>query len=71
MAIVYIICQWHAALPPAEQQDFLNAHPDVYERSHGAVRLKIKQGRIVLGSLTCTGFASAALPDFNRMSVLL
>jgi len=60
-----------AALPPAEQQNFLNAHPDVYERSHGAVRLKIKQGRIVLGSLACTGFASAALPDFGRMSVLL
>lgn len=59
-----------AALPTAEQQDFLNAHPDVYERSHGAVRLKIKRGRIVLGSLACTGFASAALPDFSRMSVL-
>jgi hypothetical protein len=59
-----------AALPTAEQEDFLQAHPDLYERSHGAVRLKIKGGRIALGSLACTGFASAALPDFSRMPAL-
>ena len=57
-----------AALPAAEQEDFLQAHPDLYERSHGAVRVKIRQGRIALGSLACTGFASAALPDFSSMS---
>jgi len=60
-----------AALPAVEQDDFLRAHPDLYERSHGAVRLKIKGGRIELGSLACSGFASAALPDFSRMSVLV
>lgn len=59
-----------AALPMAEQEDFLHAHPDLYERSYGAVRLRIRGGRIELGSLTCSGFASAALPDFSRMSVL-
>ncbi len=59
-----------AALPVSEQQDFLRAHPDVYEQSHGAVRLKIEGGRIALDSLACNGFASAALPDFGRMSVL-
>jgi len=59
-----------AALPTAEQEDFLQAHPDVYERSHGSVRLKIQRGKIALGSLACSGFASAALPDFSRMSVL-
>lgn len=57
-----------AALPHDEQEDFLQAHPDLYERSHGAVRVRIRHGRIVLGSLACTGFASAALPDFSRMS---
>jgi len=59
-----------AALPAAEQQAFLDAHPDVYERSHGAVRLRIARGRIAIGSLGCAGFASAALPDFDAMAPL-
>jgi hypothetical protein len=59
-----------AALPPAEQQAFLAAHPDVYEHSHGAVRLRIRDGRIALGSLDCIGYASAAQPDWARMSEL-
>jgi hypothetical protein len=56
-----------AALPEAEQQAFLQAHGDLYEQSHGAVRLKIRGGRIALGSLACPGFASAAMPDFDPM----
>jgi hypothetical protein len=56
-----------AALPDGEQQSFINAHPDVYEHSHGAVRVKIDQGRIAIGSLDCQGFASAAMPDFAAM----
>lgn len=59
-----------AALPPAEQQAFLQAHPDVYERSHGAVRLRIADGKIALGSLDCAGYASAALPDFSANTAL-
>lgn len=59
-----------AALPFSEQEAFLISHPDVYERSHGAVRLKIHQGRIQLGSLDCKGFASAAMPDFSAMAPL-
>ena len=59
-----------AALPPAEQQAFLDAHGDVYERSHGAVRLRIAGGQIVLTSLDCLGFASAALPRFDTMAPL-
>jgi len=59
-----------AALPAAEQKAFLQAHPDVYERSHGAVRLKISDGRIALGSLACAGYASAAMPDFGAMKTL-
>jgi len=56
-----------AALPQAEQDAFLLAHPDVYTRSHGAVRLKIQSGRIAIGSLDCVGFASGAMPDFSGM----
>ncbi|VTU37990.1 hypothetical protein H4CHR_04310 [Variovorax sp. PBS-H4] len=56
-----------AALPLAEQQAFLAAHGDLYEHSHGAVRLRIRDGRIRLGSLDCAGFASAAMPDFDAM----
>jgi L-alanine-DL-glutamate epimerase-like enolase superfamily enzyme len=59
-----------AALPQAEQQAFLDAHPDVYTRTQGAVRLAIENGRIALGSLDCAGFASAAMPDFGAMRPL-
>ena len=57
-----------AAQPEPEQDAFFSAHPDVYERSHGAVRLKIREGRIALASLACEGFASAAMPDFGAMT---
>ena len=56
-----------AGLPEAEQQAFLSAHPDLYERSHGAVRLRIEHGMIRIGSLECPGYASRALPDWNAM----
>jgi hypothetical protein len=59
-----------AALPAEEQQAFLDAHGDLYERSHGAVRLRIRGGRIHLGSLECAGFASGAMPDFEAMVAL-
>ncbi|MBL0085242.1 MAG: hypothetical protein IPP44_00775 [Ideonella sp.] len=59
-----------AALPEAEQQAFLAAHPDLYEHSHGAARLHIREGRIALGSLACAGYASAAQPDWADMPVL-
>jgi len=56
-----------AGLPEAEQEAFLQAHPDLYERSEGAVRLKIREGSLAIGSLGCAGFASGALPDWNAM----
>jgi hypothetical protein len=59
-----------AAQSEHEQSAFLNAHPDVYERSHGAVRLKITSGRIAIASLACEGYASAAMPDFAAMRAL-
>ena len=56
-----------AALPQAEQQAFLAAHGDLYEHSRGATRVAIRDGRIAIGSLACTGYASAAMPDFSAM----
>ncbi len=56
-----------AGLPETEQAAFLAAHPDLYERSHGAVRVAIKDGMLRIGSLGCKGFASDAMPDWNSM----
>jgi hypothetical protein len=56
-----------ADLPPEEQQAFLAAHPDLYESSHGAVRPKIRDGQLALGSLDCRGYASAAMPHWTTM----
>lgn len=56
-----------AGLPEGEQNAFLAAHPDLYERSAGAVRLRIIGGELAIGSLACPGFASGALPYWNAM----
>jgi hypothetical protein len=56
-----------AGLPEEEQAAFLAAHPDLYERSHGAVRLRIVRGELAIGSLDVAGFASGALPQWNAM----
>lgn len=56
-----------AGLPPGEQDAFLAAHPDLYERSHGAVRVKIVEGMLDIGSLDCPGYASRAMPDWGSM----
>jgi hypothetical protein len=58
------------ALPRSEQQAFLAAHPDLYEDSHGAVRLRIRDGEIAIASLDTPGFASGALPDFAAMQAI-
>jgi L-alanine-DL-glutamate epimerase-like enolase superfamily enzyme len=57
-----------ADLPAAEQDAFLAAHPDLYERKAGAVRLRIRAGRLAVGSLGCVGFASGAEPDWRAMT---
>jgi hypothetical protein len=46
----------------AERNEFFQAHPTLYERSDGQVRLKIRRGMIDLRSLDTPGFGSAALP---------
>ena len=56
-----------AGLPQAEQEAFLAAHPDLYEKSHGAVRLRIVDGMMSMASLACPGYASQALPDWEAM----
>jgi hypothetical protein len=57
-----------AGLPATEQDAFLSLHEDVYERSHGAVRVRIREGMIQMKSLDCPGFASRALPDWDAMA---
>ncbi len=47
----------------AEMDGFAAAHPDLYRRSDRGLHLRIRAGRIALGSLDAPGFASAALPD--------
>ncbi len=59
-----------AGLPQREQDAFLAAHPDLYERRHGAVRLKIRDGCLAIGSLNCSGFASGAYPDWAALRLL-
>ncbi len=56
-----------ADLPEAEQTSFLAAHPDLYEHTHGAVRLKIRAGQLDIGSLVAPGFASGAYPDWETL----
>jgi hypothetical protein len=56
-----------AGLPRDEQDRFQRSHEDLYEHSHGAVRLRIKGGTIRMKSLDCPGYASRALPDWNTM----
>ena len=56
-----------ADLPRAEQQAFLTAHPDLYEQSHGAVRVRIENGELAIDSLDCPGYASRAMPDWRSM----
>jgi L-alanine-DL-glutamate epimerase-like enolase superfamily enzyme len=56
-----------ASLSDKEQAAFLVAHPDLYERSHGAVRVSIRDGTLKIGSLGCKGFASSAMPDWDSM----
>ncbi len=54
-------------LPGTEQEAFLAAHPDLYERSHGAVRVRIRDGHLAIGSLGGVGFASGTFPDWQSM----
>jgi hypothetical protein len=55
--------------PAAEQDGFLAAHPDLYHRQNGRVRLAIRRGGIDLNSLLgAAGFGSAAEPDWGALA---
>jgi hypothetical protein len=57
-----------AGAPEAEQEAFLAAHPDLYRRTNGRVRLAIRGGELALGSLHDTpGLATGPMPDFSAM----
>ncbi len=55
-------------LPESEQQAFLAAHPDLYNRGNGAVRLKIVNGELAIGSLAAPGFATGAYPEWTSLA---
>ena len=59
-----------ANAPRDEQRAFLSHHPDLYEDSHGPVRLKLNDGAVAIASLGCAGFASGAMPDWKTLSPL-
>ena len=52
-----------ADTPEEEARAFLAAHPDLYTRASGPVRLAIRDGKIAIGSLACRGFACGVAPD--------
>lgn len=56
--------------PQAEQAAFCQAHPDLYEHSHGAARLRIRDGQLQIASLDAPGYASTVMPDFSAMQSL-
>jgi hypothetical protein len=56
-----------AARPAVEQRAFLAAHSDLYGAADGVARVRIRAGRLAIGSLACPGFASAAEPDWASM----
>jgi hypothetical protein len=56
-----------AALPVTEQNAFLKAHPDLYARTAGAVRVRILEGRLAISSLNCQGYAAAVEPEWTHM----
>lgn len=52
----------------AEQDAFVAAHPDLYERQQGRpARLKVRDGALALGSLGCPGFAVGVDLDFAAL----
>ncbi len=55
--------------PEAEQNAFVAAHPDLYEKKDGKpARLKAVGGKLALGSLDGPGFAVGADMDFGSMA---
>lgn len=51
--------------PETEADAFLAAHPDLYHRQDGRVRLRIDKGKFHIGSLDAAGFGAAVDPMFE------
>jgi len=56
--------------PAAEAQAFLAAHPDLYVSDGNNIRLSIRDGDLVTGSLATPGFATSVHPDWTALSPL-
>ncbi|HEX7916066.1 hypothetical protein [Rudaea sp.] len=60
-----------ADTPTDEADAFLTAHPDLYTRAGGKVRLAIHDGDLLTGSIAAaSGFASFVHPDWSTMQPL-
>jgi L-alanine-DL-glutamate epimerase-like enolase superfamily enzyme len=59
-----------ADTPAAEALGFLAAHPDLYARDGNAIRLSIRDGDLLTGSLTTPGYATGVHPDWSALSPL-
>ena len=60
-----------AGVPEHEQLQFFSAHPDLYQRVGGRIRLAIKNGALDLASLSHTpGLAVGAMPDWSAMRLM-
>jgi hypothetical protein len=59
-----------ADTPAAEAERFMAAHPDLYARRSGKIRLAIHDGDLLTGSLTAPGFATAVHPQWSSLSPL-
>jgi len=53
--------------PESEVRGHLTAHPDLYAEHGGHVRLCIADGKLSIGSLECSGFASAVPPHLEAI----
>src|SRR5882762_9773119 len=56
--------------PAAEVLAFLAAHPDLYVSDGNNIRLWIRGGDLLTGSLTAPGFATGVHPDWSALSPL-
>jgi len=59
-----------AGRPAGETAAFLEAHPDLYHRQRGRVRLLIEGGLLHIGSLECAGFGTSVTPDLSNTSAM-
>ena len=56
--------------PATEAQAFAAAHPDLYADAGQGIRLSIRNGDLLTGSLNATGFATAVHPDWSALRPL-